>query len=260
MEYQTSRLFHVAKRLLHRIPVSRFKRQFVDAALSQIEELAYSRLRDKGFAPNGIIDVGAHQGDWIRAVRRVFREAPILALEAREEQRETLSRVCAEIPGVQFRIALLGSEAKSAVRFQVHGSGSSLFLERSDAHRTVREMQMRTLDELVSADSRLNAPMFLKLDVQGAELEVLQGAEQTLARSEIVQLEVALLNYNEGAPLAGEVIEFMGSKGFMIFDIVGFVRPNGVDLAQIDLLFVKNTSRLRRDYFHFESSGGKPPT
>jgi hypothetical protein len=48
-----------------------------------------------------------------------------------------------------------------------------------------------------------------------AELECLRGGEATLAMAEVVQLEVALLNYNEGAPLAAETIAFMDGHGFV---------------------------------------------
>jgi hypothetical protein len=68
-----------------------------------------------------------------------------------------------------------------------------------------------------------------------------------------VQLEVALLNYNDSAPQATAVISFMEAKGFVMFDIAGFVRPNGVDLVQLDVIFVRKTSRLRPDFFRFEA-------
>jgi FkbM family methyltransferase len=240
--------------IMRRIPVgSRLKRELLDVTLKQTEEVAYARLRDQGFCPSGIIDVGAHQGDWIRLVRQIFPDPPALSVEAREEQRAPLTQICSELSGVQFVIALLGSEPKSDVQFQIHGSGSSLFAERSDALRTTRQLQMRTLDDVVSSDGRLKSPIFLKLDIQGAELDVLRGAEKTLSLSEVVQVEVALLNYNEGAPLSAEVVAFMDAKGFAVYDIAGFVRPTGADLVQIDILFVKKISGLRRDFFHFQS-------
>ena len=71
--------------------------------------------------------------------------------------------------------------------------------------------------------------------------------------SEIVQIEVALLNYNEGAPLSAEVTAFMDAAGFAIYDLAGFIRPTGIDLVQIDILFARKNSALRRDFFRFRS-------
>lgn len=112
-------------------------------------------------------------------------------------------------------------------------------------------LKAKTLDSLVREDGRLNGPMLLKLDVQGAEISVLQGSTETLKRTEVIQLEIALLKYNEGAPLFADVVYFMNQKGFVMFDILEFIRPNGKDLVQIDAIFVSVGSDLRPEYFVF---------
>jgi len=86
--------------------------------------------------------------------------------------------------------------------------------------------------------------------VQGAGLLVLAGGQKTLARSEVVQLEVALLPYNEGAPTFLEVLSYMNDHGFVPFDISGESRPMG-HLVQIDLLFVRRDSPLRPTSINF---------
>ncbi len=48
-----------------------------------------------------------------------------------------------------------------------------------------------------------------------------------------------------------EVLNYMDSKGFVAFDISGFSRPNGIDLAQVDMLFVPKSSPLRTVFFTF---------
>ena len=80
---------------------------------------------------------------------------------------------------------------------------------------------------------------------------MLRGADAALKKTEVVQLEVALLPYNEGAPTPLEVFNFMDELGFAIYDIAGFVRPNARDLAQIDVIFVRKDSKLRPERFHF---------
>ncbi len=58
----------------------------------------------------------------------------------------------------------------------------------------------------------------MKLDVQGYEIEVMKGGNIALTNSEAVLMEVALLEYNRGAPLINEVFEFMSSFGFVPYD------------------------------------------
>jgi FkbM family methyltransferase len=230
----------------------RDERKLIETVFRQLPQATYWRLREQGFAPGGIIDIGAHEGDWTRMIRDIFPYPPVLMIEARQEQEAALQRVRAELSHVKYVIALLGREPQAAVPFNVSGTGSSIFAERSDAERVLRQVPMRALDEVVAETELLGEPFFLKLDIQGAELECLRGGNAVLDKAEVVQLEVALLNYNEAAPLAPEVISFMDVRNFAMFDIAGFVRPNGVNLVQLDIIFVKKNSRLRPDFFEFK--------
>ena len=108
---------------------------------------------------------------------------------------------------------------------------------------------MRTLDDVLFESKTVVDPLFLKPDIQGAELECLRGGGATLLKTEVVRL--ALLNYNEGAPQAAEVIAFVDTKGFALIDIAGFVRPDGINLVQIDIIFARKTSPLRTNCFSF---------
>ena len=82
---------------------------------------------------------------------------------------------------------------------------------------------MTTLDSLLS-EFNLQGPLLLKLDIQGFELEVLRGSRIALDFAEFVLLEVSTLNYNRGAPLVAEVLDFMNQRGFVLFDIADLDR------------------------------------
>ena len=213
------------------------------------EELAYRRLAEKGFKPAEIIDVGAYQGDWTRLARRAFPDVPVLMVEAQQSKRPFLEYVCGELGGVRYVQALLGREPGKAVSFYEMETGSSIFPENSDVPRVETSLITTTLDEVAGP---VAAPALLKIDVQGAELEVLEGGQKVLAACEVVQLEVALLPYNEGAPRMLDVLSYMAERDFAPFDISGLSRPNRVDLAQIDMLFARSSSPLRRAFFTFE--------
>lgn len=212
------------------------------------EEQAYRRLLARGWGPKAIVDVGAYHGDWTRLARRVWTATPVLMIEAQQNRRNYLEKLCGEQNDLRFEIAVLAAEAGKSVEFYEMETGSSIFPERSDVPRTVTTLITHTLDEFtVDLPDRL----FLKIDVQGAELEVLKGGRETLARSDLVQLELPIANYNEGAPELVDVLGYMSERGFTPLDISGFSRPNGVDLAQIDMLFVPTGSSLRRQFFNF---------
>lgn len=211
------------------------------------EEEAYRRLRQKGFSPAGIIDVGAYQGEWTKLARRVFTGTPVIMVEAQRSKRERLEALCGN--GISFASAVLAAEAGRDVTFYEMGTGSSFFGEQSNAPREAKSYVTDTLDNIAAG---MDGPLFLKIDVQGAELEVLKGGEETLRRCELVQLEVAMLPYNKGAPTFLEVLSYMDERGLVPLDVSGFSRPNGVDLVQIDILFARKDSPLRPAFIEFQ--------
>lgn len=212
------------------------------------EEVAYRRLAAKGYRPGGIVDVGAYHGEWTRLAHRVFGSVPTLMVEAQPERLPHLARAAAELGDVRHVAALLAERDGETVSFYEMETGSSLMAERSNAGRRTVELTTRTLDS-VAAD--VPGPLFLKIDVQGAELKVLAGGAATLARADLVQLEVSVLPYNEGAPTMLEVLAHMDAHGFAPYDLSGITRPTGGDLAQVDLLFTPEDSSLRPDRFEF---------
>jgi hypothetical protein len=79
-------------------------------------------------------------------------------------------------------------------------------------------------------------------------MEVLKGSTRILQQTEVVLLELSLIEINRGAPLIAEMIAFMKDHGFVLYDIVEFHRrPQDKALWQLDGLFVRSGSRFRQD-------------
>ena len=214
------------------------------------EEITYHRLVENGFKPKAIIDVGAFKGDWTRLAGGIFGPMPMLMVEAQPSLRAGLDTLTQQLPHVKCETAVLGATAGQEVTFYEMGTGSSFMPEASDAPRNELKLQTRTLDDVVDEHLDPVDDIFLKIDVQGAELQVLQGADKTLERAGLVQLETAMLQYNEGAPLLPEVVSFMAERGFYPTEVSGFSRPRN-HLVQIDLLFARAGSVLRPEFFNF---------
>jgi len=212
------------------------------------EEAAYRRLAAKGFRPAGIIDIGAYEGNWTRLARRVFPDVPCLMVEAQAAKRAFLEGVTQDLDDTSFSISLLSATSGEQVTFYEMETGSSILPEQSNAPRTETLLSTRTLDDVAS---EIKGLLFTKIDVQGAEMKVLAGGEKTLARSEVVQLEVAIMPYNAGAPTFLEMISYMDVRGLIPLDISGLTRPNGLDLVQVDILFAKRDSPLRPTFINF---------
>jgi hypothetical protein len=103
------------------------------------------------------------------------------------------------------------------------------------------EVDVKTLDGVMKLRPDFARIDLLKLDVQGAEIDVLKGATDTLQKTHMVLAECSIIEYNHNAPLVSDVIEFMRSRGFRVLDVCDLNYCDGF-LLQIDLLFVKDTS------------------
>jgi FkbM family methyltransferase len=209
-------------------------------------------LKSLGFSPKIIIDVGAHQGMWTKLAMKIFPDAYIFMVEAQSDKEEYLKDIQKNAPqSIGYTISLLGAQSNEAVSFYVTqgSSGASVLEEQSNSPRQVVTLSMTYLDRVV-ADHHLEEVSFLKLDVQGYELEVLKGAMQTLKNIEVIVMEVSLLQYNKNAPLFDEVVVFMKTQGFVMYDICGLMRrPQDNALFQMDALFVREDSNLLKDKF-----------
>lgn len=209
-------------------------------------------LKENGFSPAMIIDCGAYIGNWTREIKSIFPDARVLMLEADPEKETDLKKVQNEYPHtVDYAISLLGAEERVDVTFHKMRAGSSVLEEQSNAPRNIVRLSMTTLDK-VACEKGFSDTTFIKLDVQGYELEVLKGATNLLDKAHIVLLEVSFLQYNKGAPLIDEVMAFMKYHGFVVYDIGELVRwgTNNM-LLQGDLIFIKHDSALRPGFFRF---------
>ncbi len=98
---------------------------------------------------------------------------------------------------------------------------------------------MRTLDSL-AADLELEDRLYVKLDVQGFENEVIAGGRATLERAYMVAMEVSFAPLYEGVPVFHELYETMRGLGFEFRGMLGqLIGPLDGAILQGDALFVR---------------------
>jgi FkbM family methyltransferase len=230
--------------------LSKFKLDAVQRLERQSLRGALQHARTLGVHPNCVFDIGAAYGT--PELYATFPDARHVLVEPLDEYRPFLERVVNTYPHTEYIIAA-ATDQTGTLTIHVHqdlvGSSAYAEVEESDGlNDTQRTVAAITLDRLV-ADRQLTGPYVMKVDVQGAELDVLSGAAQVLEATEYVLLEVSLFAfYREGVQFA-EVIEFMEQRGFAAYDIVGHsYRPLDGALAQVDVGFVKKDGHLRSQH------------
>jgi FkbM family methyltransferase len=171
----------------------------------------------------------------------------MLAIEPRQAAQAALEKTSKELGS--FSIAQVAlAESERFTSFNEHGAQSSI-LNSNNGTRFGRtgEVKTTTLDLLLERMD-LGFPDFIKLDLQGAELLCLEGAQKCLDKAVFIQLELSFIQLYEKSPLFDEVVAYMKQRGFICSDILGlWHRPLDGALAQGDFLFIRETHPLRSD-------------
>ena len=202
---------------------------------------ALARLKSLGFAPAVIYDIGAYRGGWTRIASAAFPAAKIVLFEANSDHAGVLAGL-----GHRQIMTALGAEDGGHRAFHVPRAGdvtgASLYLEQTTHYAAsnldVRALALARLDTIVARE-QLPVPDLVKIDVQGAELDVLAGAGDTLRGTQALIVEVSLVDYNRNAPLMADVIAALDRAGFRCADLCEVHRTGGNFVLQLDLLFVR---------------------
>lgn len=233
------RTFNAAGLEIHKLQPGN-SRATMSGCLSQLSRL--------GLKPRTVIDVGVAY--LTPDLYQEFREANILLIEPLAEFEPFLRKICATHKA-QYVLAAAGETAGTAV-LNVHPDkiGSSLLkeVEGASVDGVPRQVPVVTVDDVCS-EKNLDGPYVIKVDVQGAELQVLNGATRTLQETEAVILEVSLFGTLIGGPQLYDVVSRMKELGFVVYDIYGFLyRPFDNALIQVDLVFVREDGLFRQSH------------
>lgn len=142
---------------------------------------------------------------------------------------------------VNFPIGLWSAKEKRKLHLTALSDASSLLpvneaafadFQVKEGMRVVGEMELSldTFDNCIAAKPELS-PDFLKVDVEGAELEVLRGSLKALEQTVLgIRVETRLERLWHGAPLLWDTNEYLREKGFVLFHLgrVHWVRDNGL--------------------------------
>jgi FkbM family methyltransferase len=238
LKHAVVRLFNAAGLDIRRLHAATPARASMAGALAQLSRI--------GFQPRTVIDVGVANAT--AELYQAFPAASILLIEPLVEFEPFLRRICSTY-NAQYVLAAAG-QAPGTATFHVHADkfSSSLLteVEGASVDGAPRTVPVVTLDQL-AAEKNLSGPFLIKLDVQGAELQVLAGASRTLQQTEAVILEVTLFATMIGGPQFFDVVSRLKQLGFVPYDLFGFqYRPLDGALSQLDMIFVREDGLFRR--------------
>lgn len=202
-------------------------------------------LAARGFQVRRVVDVGAYHGEFIALAQTCFPGCAVIALEGAPPALQVLRDHWQQRPDVTLLPVLAGA-ARATLPFLLQHSNSRVVDPAEVAHHAPQDVLQVPVDTLdrVLPDGVID---LLKLDVQGHELAVLDGAVEALARTRAVLVEVSILRIGH-APDWHAVLARLEQAGFVLVDLIEpKYRPRDRALWQIDLLLLRADEPLVAD-------------
>jgi FkbM family methyltransferase len=198
-----------------------------------------------------IFDVGANEGQFGQELRKIGYKGLIISFEPDPDVFERLRRASSGDPAWVCENIALGSRRDQMVLNRMAASVFNSFLSPTSMFVSDFDIQNSIVSELVVNVERLDelfenykrmygfSSPFLKMDTQGFDLEVFDGAAAVISEFVGFQSEIALARIYEGGPTYSTSIDHYVSSGFRIAGVFA-VNPHLETVIEIDCYFVPN--------------------
>ena len=224
---------------------------------SKIAQLIYSLNH---FGIDCVLDIGANTGQFASAIRQNGFKHQIVSFEPLTSAHDLLSRAAANAHKweVYERCAMGDRAGKSKINIAANSVSSSL-LPMMQSHSNaapnssyigLETVPLKTIDSIFPVYFKKFSNIFLKIDAQGFETQILAGSLGSLPKIKGVLLEISLVSLYEGQELWEDILLRMKSAGFVLWAIQpGFTDGQNGRTYQVDGIFfakwaLKNSSSV----------------
>ena len=202
---------------------------------------------------NLIFDVGANAGQFGVLLREIGFDGKIISFEPLSDAREILLNISKNDPLWQIALQTAIGEENGEIEIQIAGnSQSSSVLDMLDTHVRAapdskyigkEKVALRTLDSIAPDYMDSNSIAFIKIDTQGYETQVMNGAKKLMSQIVGLQVEISLVPLYKGQCLFDEMLKKLKNDGFELWSIsTVFSDPNTAQLLQVDATFFRAPS------------------
>jgi FkbM family methyltransferase len=216
-------------------------------------------LRETNYLPTEDIslylDVGANRGQTGQALRQEGYSRRIVSFEPIADTYATLVAAAAHDPLWETRHTALGDIDGSAnITVMQHRDASSILpalpelaqLHPASVAEREEQISLARLDTVLPGLAAPDDRIWLKVDTQGFEKAVMQGAKQSLPRLRGVRLEIAVTGVYSGEWTIAPAIDWMSEHGFVLAESVPAWRhPTERRVLYFDLIFIRRRNGFR---------------
>lgn len=203
------------------------------------------------FGIDTVVSVGASNGSDDLELRRQGFKGRIVSFEPLKKAFGLLKANKGTDPDWIILNHAIGSEEGRAEINIANNSHSSSLLDMLPAHSETsphanyvgkEEIVIKRLDDVIDDIARKDASIMLKIDTQGFEMNVLQGAAESLSRIDVIEMEMSLLPLYQGETLIAGMISYLDQRGYQIYRITEEFSDKATgQMMQVNGTFVKKS-------------------
>lgn len=168
-----------------------------------------------------VIDVGAYHGNVALVLHSIFPKAALYVFEPSERN---CQKIAAKIPSTKLVINNFALSDKKGVSnfidYENHSLSSLLPLVKKEriykgtSQISRSKVRTTTLDKYFN-NSKIKPHIFLKIDTQGTEEQILRGGKQFLKQISIIHIEISFEEIYKGQKLFDGIYEYLRGLGFV---------------------------------------------
>ena len=206
----------------------------------------YNNLKAANFNPAFVVDIGANTGTWTRELLKNFPNAKVLMIEPQAR----LQHKFQDLLNDKVSYLQLGVGNKNDIlKFTIHDrddSCSFIYTEEEAEKLGYQQIEVpiKTLNTIIS-ENNFPSPDLIKIDAEGLDLEVIEGASDFYDTTEIFMVEASVCN-DTYKNTVSEVVKLMDKCGFLMYEITDLNRPfpKSPVLWLIEIAFVRKNGYL----------------
>lgn len=201
------------------------------------------------FGITKILDVGANMGQYAQELRKIKFEGEIISFEPISSVFEVLKNSMKNDQKCTVKNFALGDKNETKTINIAKNFASSSFFTRTKYFEEIatqteyiseEKVEIKVLDTLFDSICKPEDVVFLKLDTQGYEKNILNGATESLKKIKGIQIELALKPSYNGAPGYKEIFKIIEEAGFILYSVEeGFEDKKTGQLLEIDAIFFR---------------------
>ena len=195
-----------------------------------------------------VLDIGANEGQFAKKLRNIGYKEKIISFEPLNKVFDILKKESDNDASWQASNIAIGDKDGETIINESNYSLSSSILPMSKLHLEAKEnsnyigkqkVSIKKIDTVIDSENLIKNNLFLKIDTQGFEYQVISGSIENLKNIRAILCELTLVELYEGQKLWLDIVELLTANNFEIWSLEkGFQNSKNKQILQIDCIFL----------------------